>query len=444
MSSHPTAAAAVTVTATPSSSSSSSGTPLVAVPIAAPTIPQQPPEGGGGLLMLSTASSSGPPSSGPIQSSHSFDSPHELAASVLLLAARGYDRKRILEHVSNSCRESDMKEAEEQAKKRKTVVGDNNNTSATITTTTTTTSECSILRHCTSESDQDHGHEEDDDNNRHQNHPCQVSPVSHGSKGSSSSAISTNGVVAAGAISPDRSQHSRSSSYDNIDHHHLKNGQEQQQQALDESRPTPALPQAAPTTNSPTGPPALSNTAIIKNHTLGASSPLLEAAMAIENAANMAAAAAAASANNSAHQQQHTAATQAQYPTHVVTTATSATATTASSASSNNNSPTTQGGAVTSSNNRGLVEGLPLSHLPAQLFNLLQDESKNNNVLQWLPDGKAWRIVRWDALRKQVLPKYFSFAMTVDSFLAQLTEWGFVEIQNGPHAGAYQHAVRIV
>jgi hypothetical protein len=235
-------------------------------------------------------------------------------------------------------------------------------------------------------------------------------------------------VVAAGAISPDRSRHSRSSSYDNIDHHHLKDGQ---QQALDETSKVNGILRPAPPTNSPTGPPALSNTAI----KLGASSPLLEAAMAIENAANMAAAAASASANN-AQQQQHTA---AQYPLQVVTT----TATAMTSSASNNNSPArgAAAGNHSTSSSSGLVEGVPPSHLPGQLYNLLQDESKNNNVLQWLPDGKAWRIVRWDALRKQVLPKYFSF-MTVDSFLAQLTEWGFFEIQNGPHAGAYQHAVR--
>lgn len=418
--SHPSAV----VTATPSSSSygtpreGGSSSSVVAVPIAAPAIPQQSAEGSGGLL-LSTASSSGPPSSAPIQSSHSFDSPHELAASVLLLAARGYDRKRILEHVSNACRESDMKEAEE-AKKRK--VSDNS------AVTVTTTSECSVVRPCTSESDQDHGHEEDDDNHHHNHHPCQVSPVSHASKGSSSSSATSaaGGVVAAGAISPDRSQHSRSSSYDNIDHHNLKDGQ-QQQQALDEPSKVNGILRTAPPTNSPTGPPALSNTAI----KLGASSPLLEAAMAIENAANMEAAAAAASANNAQQQQQ--------YPPQAVTT----TATAMTSSASNNNYPArgaAAGNHITSSSS-GLVEGVPPSHLPGQLYNLLQDESKNNNVLQWLPDGKAWRIVRWDALRKQVLPKYFSF-LTVDSFLAQLTEWGFFEIQNGPHAGAYQHAVR--
>ena len=398
-------------------------------------------------MMLSTASSSGPPSSAPIQSSHSFDSPHELAASVLLLAARGYDRKRILEHVSNSCRESDMKDA---AAKKLRIVSETTS-SATVTTTTTTTtanSECSVLRPCTSESDQDHGHEEDDDHHHHST-ACQVSPVSHGSS--------------KGAISPDRSQHSRSSSYDaNIvdDRHvHLKDGEQHQNQASDETNnSSPALPPPLPPppTNSPTGPPALSNTATTttKEQQLTAgpsSSPLLEAAMVIENAANMAAQAAAANNAQQHLQLQHnTTGSTTQYPTHTTTSSGAS----ASSGNNNNHSPASSasrgGAAVATMANRSsynappaslLVEGVPPSHLPAQLYNLLQEESRNNNVLQWLPDGKAWRIVRWDALRKQVLPKYFNF-LTVDSFLAQLTEWGFCEIQNGPNAGAYQHAVR--
>ena len=91
-----------------------------------------------------------------------------------------------------------------------------------------------------------------------------------------------------------------------------------------------------------------------------------------------------------------------------------------------------------------------IPHFPSVLHTLLTDSPYADKVVQWLPHGKAWRIVRWEALRRQVLPQFFSpeeqskGAGSVDAFMWHLTAWGFEEITEGPDAGAYSHEVRAV
>ena len=94
---------------------------------------------------------------------------------------------------------------------------------------------------------------------------------------------------------------------------------------------------------------------------------------------------------------------------------------------------------------------LVMEHLPTVLHTLLAGgPGIPENVVQWLPDGKAWKIIRWDALRRQMLPKFLpnlqdedgKVASSIDAFLWQLSVWGFQEVQSGPDAGAYSHEVR--
>lgn len=87
---------------------------------------------------------------------------------------------------------------------------------------------------------------------------------------------------------------------------------------------------------------------------------------------------------------------------------------------------------------RSLPSQVVVIHFPTELYRLLEED--DTRVIQWLNHGRAWRIVRWDALRKQILPRNFGDT-SVDGFLAQLTDWGFTEITDGPDAGAYYHAV---
>jgi hypothetical protein len=88
-------------------------------------------------------------------------------------------------------------------------------------------------------------------------------------------------------------------------------------------------------------------------------------------------------------------------------------------------------------------------HFPSVLHHVLSDPAYCGSVLQWLPDGEAWKVLRWDALRRQVLPRYFAALTdehgkgcgTIDAFLWHLTAWGFEEVKDGTDVGAYRHDV---
>lgn len=90
-------------------------------------------------------------------------------------------------------------------------------------------------------------------------------------------------------------------------------------------------------------------------------------------------------------------------------------------------------------------------YFPSALHWLLTESSSQNavpeyaaarSVIQWVPHGQAFRVVRWDALRKQVLPQFFpQLAGSVDAFMWHLAAWGFEEIQDGPDVGAFGHTV---
>ena len=99
-------------------------------------------------------------------------------------------------------------------------------------------------------------------------------------------------------------------------------------------------------------------------------------------------------------------------------------------------------------------QALTISHFPTVLHQVLADQElltdgDNSKVIQWLPDGEAWKVIRWDAMRRQVLPKYFSDLTdehgsscgSIDAFLYHIDAWGFEEIKNGTNAGAYRHDV---
>lgn len=86
---------------------------------------------------------------------------------------------------------------------------------------------------------------------------------------------------------------------------------------------------------------------------------------------------------------------------------------------------------------------------PAVLHQVLSDPKFTGSVLSWLPDGESWKVLRWDALRREVLPRYFSTLRdengsgcgTIDAFLYHLTAWGFEEVKDGSAVGAYRHEV---
>jgi hypothetical protein len=91
---------------------------------------------------------------------------------------------------------------------------------------------------------------------------------------------------------------------------------------------------------------------------------------------------------------------------------------------------------------------LVVTHLPTILHNALKQQ-EFASVLQWLPNGEAWKVLRWDGLRREILPKFFPHLCddegkeygSIDAFLLHLSSWGFEEIQDGSEVGAYRHLV---
>lgn len=92
-----------------------------------------------------------------------------------------------------------------------------------------------------------------------------------------------------------------------------------------------------------------------------------------------------------------------------------------------------------------------IPHFPTVLHRVLADQQLAGSVLTWLPDGESWKVLRWDAFRREVLPQYFSTLRdengsgcgTIDAFLYHLTAWGFEEVRDGSAVGAYRHDVSI-
>ncbi|KAL3911700.1 MAG: hypothetical protein SGILL_007178 [Bacillariaceae sp.] len=88
-----------------------------------------------------------------------------------------------------------------------------------------------------------------------------------------------------------------------------------------------------------------------------------------------------------------------------------------------------------------------IPHFPTLLHQVLSDKEFDGKVVQWLADGEAFKVLRWDALRRQVLPRYFSDLRdetgggcgTIDAFLFHLSAWGFAELKDGTDVGAYRH-----
>jgi len=90
-----------------------------------------------------------------------------------------------------------------------------------------------------------------------------------------------------------------------------------------------------------------------------------------------------------------------------------------------------------------------IPHFPTVLHQVLSDPEFAGSVVTWLPDGESWKVLRWDALRREVLPRYFSTLRdedgsgcgTIDAFLWHLAAWGFEEVKDGSDVGAYRHDV---
>ena len=100
------------------------------------------------------------------------------------------------------------------------------------------------------------------------------------------------------------------------------------------------------------------------------------------------------------------------------------------------------------------ISQVVIPHFPTVLHRVLADTgltTEQGPAIRWLQDGESWKVENWNAMRRIVLPKYFSNLReeygsscgTIDAFLYQIDVWGFEEIKSGANAGAYRHNVRI-
>ena len=124
-----------------------------------------------------------------------------------------------------------------------------------------------------------------------------------------------------------------------------------------------------------------------------------------------------------------------------------------------------------------------VDHFPSLLHKLLAKDGKEGNsksevddtiissAMEWLPHGKGWRVLRWDTLCTEVLPKEFpklchdlftknakdakvdgrddiekeagefSDEQWVEAFVWQIKAWGFEEVNVGKDRGSFRHQV---
>ena len=86
---------------------------------------------------------------------------------------------------------------------------------------------------------------------------------------------------------------------------------------------------------------------------------------------------------------------------------------------------------------------------PLVLHEVLSQSCHAGTVLDWLPHGQGWRVLRWDELARMVLPEYFpqfcsgpSGEGNITAFLDYVKAHGFREVREaGPDMGSYRHGV---
>ncbi|CAJ1939440.1 unnamed protein product [Cylindrotheca closterium] len=77
------------------------------------------------------------------------------------------------------------------------------------------------------------------------------------------------------------------------------------------------------------------------------------------------------------------------------------------------------------------------NNFPAKLHTILSTP-EFNDIICWLPHGRAFRVQQQGKLESEVLPKFFQH-QKVASFYRQVTGWGFNRITKGTDFNAYYH-----
>ncbi|CAJ1970471.1 unnamed protein product [Cylindrotheca closterium] len=76
-------------------------------------------------------------------------------------------------------------------------------------------------------------------------------------------------------------------------------------------------------------------------------------------------------------------------------------------------------------------------NFPIKLHQILSTP-EFNDIICWLPHGRAWRVQQQDRLESEVLPKFFQHNK-YSSFYRQVYGWGFRRIHSGPDFNGFYH-----
>jgi hypothetical protein len=75
-------------------------------------------------------------------------------------------------------------------------------------------------------------------------------------------------------------------------------------------------------------------------------------------------------------------------------------------------------------------------NFPAKIYQILENES--NDIIRWLPNGAAFRIVDHSRFEREIIPKYFRHNQ-ISSVQRQLNLYGFKCVSRGEDKGAFFH-----
>ena len=86
------------------------------------------------------------------------------------------------------------------------------------------------------------------------------------------------------------------------------------------------------------------------------------------------------------------------------------------------------------------AEEVPIT-FPQKLMSVL-DNDELQDIITWLPHGRAFIILQKKKFASDVMPVYFKHSKFT-SFTRKLNRWGFTRVPRGPETGSYYHKVSV-
>jgi len=94
-----------------------------------------------------------------------------------------------------------------------------------------------------------------------------------------------------------------------------------------------------------------------------------------------------------------------------------------------------------SSSQESVPNNIRVQVLPVKLAAIL-DEPRFQDIICWMPHGRAWKVLRPKEFTERVASNYFQYP-NYNSFIRLVNAWGFRRIKTGVDANAYFHEVRL-